>query len=61
MPSTSKAQAKLMRATAHGWKMPGGGGPSQAVGKDFMAADQALGKKTEGKLPARKTKPVKFA
>lgn len=40
MPSTSPAQAKLMRAVAHGWKMPGGGGPSRSVARDFMNADQ---------------------
>jgi hypothetical protein len=40
MPSKSPAQAKLMRAAAHGWKKPGGGGPSVAVGKEFMHADE---------------------
>jgi hypothetical protein len=30
-----------MRAAAHGWKKPGGGGPSVAVGKEFMHADEA--------------------
>ena len=40
MPSKSPAQAKLMRAAAHGWKKPGGGGPSVAVGKEFMRADE---------------------
>jgi hypothetical protein len=39
MPSKSPEQAKLMRAVAHGWKMPGGGGPSQAVARDFMNSD----------------------
>jgi hypothetical protein len=29
-----------MRAAAHGWKKPGGGGPSVAVGKEFMRADE---------------------
>jgi len=29
-----------MRAVAHGWHKPGGGGPSVAVAKDFVAADQ---------------------
>lgn len=29
-----------MRAAAHGWKKPGGGGPSVAVGKEFMHADE---------------------
>ena len=41
MPSKSPAQARLMRAAAHGWKKPGGGGPSVAVGKEFMHADEA--------------------
>lgn len=29
-----------MRAAAHGWKKPGGGGPSVAVAKEFMHADE---------------------
>lgn len=40
MPSKSPAQAKLMRAVAHGWKKPGGGGPSKMVAKEFTAADK---------------------
>jgi hypothetical protein len=40
MPSKSPAQARLMRAAAHGWKKPGGGGPSVEVGKEFMRADE---------------------
>jgi len=44
MPSTSPAQARLMRAAAHGWRKPGGGGPSEKVAKDFVAADKAQGK-----------------
>jgi hypothetical protein len=48
MPSRSKAQAKLMRAAAH--TKGGFGGVSQAVGKDFAAADKKAGKR---KLPAR--------
>jgi hypothetical protein len=39
VPSKSPAQEKLMRAAAHGWKKPGGG-PSVAVGKEFMHADE---------------------
>lgn len=42
MPSKSPAQAKLMRAVAHGWKMPGGGGPSRGVAREFMDADQKV-------------------
>jgi hypothetical protein len=41
MPSVSEAQARLMRAVAHGWQKPGGGGPSKAVAQEFMSADQA--------------------
>ena len=40
MPSKSPEQAALMRAAAHGWKKPGGGGPSQAVGREYMNADR---------------------
>lgn len=40
MPSKSPAQARLMRAVAHGWKKPGGGGPSTSVAKEFMHADE---------------------
>jgi len=40
MPSKSPAQARLMRAAAHGWKKPGGGGPSVTVAKEFMHADE---------------------
>jgi hypothetical protein len=29
-----------MRDAAHGWQKPGGGGPSVAVGKEFMHADE---------------------
>lgn len=38
MPSKSPAQAKLMRAVAHGFK-PKSGGPPVAVAKEFMRAD----------------------
>jgi hypothetical protein len=40
VPSKSPAQARLMAAAAHGWKKPGGGGPSVAVGKEFLRADE---------------------
>jgi hypothetical protein len=46
MPSKSPAQARLMRAVAHGWKKPGGGGPSQSVAKEFVNADRR--KKVQG-------------
>jgi hypothetical protein len=39
MPSKSPAQARLMAAVAHGWKMPGGGGPPRKVAKEFNRAD----------------------
>ena len=29
-----------MRAVAHGWQKPGGGGPTPAVAKEFMHADE---------------------
>jgi hypothetical protein len=38
MPSKSPAQAKLMRAVAHGFR-PTSGGPPVAVAKEFMHAD----------------------
>ena len=40
MPSKTPAQARLMRAVAHGWKKPGGGGPSPAVAREFVNADR---------------------
>lgn len=40
MPSSSPAQARLMAAVAHGWKKPGGGGPSVEVAKEFNEADK---------------------
>jgi hypothetical protein len=50
MPSVSPAQAKLMRAAAHGWKKPGGGGPSVAVGKEFMHADERKSKGSRSRV-----------
>lgn len=41
MPSTSKKQAKLMRAVAHGWKPTRIKGPTRKVAREFVAADQA--------------------
>lgn len=41
MPSKTAAQARLMAAVAHGWKMPGGDGPPVSVAKEFNEADQA--------------------
>ena len=37
MPSRSEAQARLMRAVAHGWRKPGV--PSRAVAEEFVDAD----------------------
>lgn len=46
MPTTSKPQERLMLAIAHGWKMPGGKGPSVKVAQDFVRADEEEGKVT---------------
>lgn len=43
MPSTSKAQAHLMAAVAHGWEPPGRNIP-KSVGQEFHAADKKVGK-----------------
>lgn len=40
MPSKSPAQARLMRARAHGWKPDRIKGPSVKVAKEFVAADK---------------------
>lgn len=40
MPSKSPAQAKLMRAVAHGWKPKRIKGPSRKVAKEFVSADK---------------------
>ena len=54
MPSSSEAQARLMRAVAHGWKKPGGGGPSESVAKEFVAEDQMAKQKAVAKALRRK-------
>ena len=41
MPSTSPKQHRLMEAIDHGWKKPGGGGPSKGVAHEFVEADKA--------------------
>lgn len=56
MPSTSEKQARLMRAVAHGWKKPGGGGPSKAVAKEFVAEDKKR-KKFKGSTKAKVNNP----
>lgn len=38
-----------MRATAHGWQKPGGGGPSVAVAQEFVKADEAKKKGTRSR------------
>ena len=40
MPSKSPAQARLMRAVAHGWKPDRIKGPSRAVAREFVKADE---------------------
>jgi hypothetical protein len=56
MPSKSPAQAKLMRIAEH---TPGGyGGVPQSVGKDFRAADRAMGQyqgSLSGKQPGKRS------
>ncbi len=42
MPSKSPAQARLMRARAHGWKPDRIKGPSVKVAKEFVAADKKV-------------------
>ena len=49
MPSTSPKQKRLMLAVAHGWKKPGGGGPSVKVAKDFVKADQKVSRVKKAK------------
>jgi hypothetical protein len=44
MPSVSPKQAKFMRAVAHGMKPSNGKGPSVAVAKEFMHADERKSK-----------------
>ncbi len=51
MPSTSPAQARLMAAVAHGWKKPGGGGPSVKVAKEFNRADKGKKRKSIHRKP----------
>lgn len=50
MPSKSKAQQNLMRAVAHSPSFAKKVGVAVSVGKEFVAADKAAGKK---KLPRK--------
>jgi len=43
-----------MRAVAHGWKPPGGGGPSVKVAKEFTAADKGKKFMKGGKVKGKK-------
>ena len=52
MPAVSEAQRRLMFAAAS--KKGGAGGVSQAVGKEFAAADPG------GKLPEKKSKRARL-
>lgn len=52
MPSKTEAQARLMAAVAHGWKKPGGGGPSVAVAQEFTAADAPAMRKQRAQAEA---------
>lgn len=51
MPSTSKKQAKFMRAVAHSPSFAKKVGVSQSVGKDFSAADKGRKFNAGGKTP----------
>jgi hypothetical protein len=58
MPSTSKAQAHLMAAVAHGWEPPGKHIPRK-VGQEFHAADKKQGKwehANRGKMESLKSR-----
>ena len=54
MPSVSPKQERLMSAIAHGWKKPGGGGPSVSVAKEFNQADQIKRGRLESVLMKKK-------
>lgn len=51
MPSTSKAQSRLMHGIASGSITPGKNQPSKKVAREFVAADKG---KSQAKLPERK-------
>lgn len=49
-----------MDAVAHGWKMPGGRGPSMSVAKEFVRADKVKASRHE-QAQKRKDKLNKWA
>lgn len=53
MPSKSKAQHNLMEMVAHDKAAAKRVGISQNVGKEFVSADKARGKKNTKSLPAK--------
>ena len=55
MPSTSDKQHRFMEAIAHGAKPKSGHGPSKAVAKEFVDADE--GKGLGDKLSASAKRP----
>ncbi len=59
MPFKSPAQARLMRARAHGWKPDRIKGPSVKVAKEFVAADKkAKGMQVGGLFSAKKLRKM---
>ena len=54
MPSKSKKQHNLMEAVAHSPAFAKKVGIPTKVGRDFAAADKAVGKKAVKKLPRKK-------
>ena len=53
MPSKSQSQHKLMAAVAHSPEFAKMVKIPVSVGKDYMAADKAKGKKVVSKLPEK--------
>jgi len=60
MPSTSKAQARLMRAVAHGWRPDKIKGPPKKVAKEFVRADKVKASRSD-RAKDRKSKLNKWA
>ena len=52
-----------MRAVSHGWKKPGGGGPSVSVAREFVRADEAQkkGKRSRSQVADRKRETSEWA